>query len=70
MIRAEDNLPFDIQGSRTIYFNLHDLDEVETTKKRLSNQVKSIGSEELDNPITISFDISNRVQAKNQQIRF
>jgi hypothetical protein len=59
MIRKDERLPFDIQGSRTIYFNLSDLDDVEYTKETLSKQIEIVENKKVfDNPITTSFDIN------------
>ena len=59
MIRKNESLPFDIQGNRTINFNLSDLDDVEDTKETLSKQIEIVENNKVfDNLITTSFDIN------------
>jgi hypothetical protein len=67
MHKKNDKLPFDIKDNRTIFFDLHDLDNVELVKEQLSKEVKAIEANqgEFFNPISISFDIEKLRTSKN-----
>ena len=55
MINEGENIPFDIQGVRTINVNLTDLDSVENAKKELSNQIDEILSgHKVDSPVSLA----------------
>lgn len=55
MADIKSALPFDIQGVRTIQFNLNDLDVVSSVKKELNAQITEIlGGHAVDSPISIA----------------
>jgi len=61
IIETGQKLPFDILATRTIYYDLTDLDRVEKTKNELKKQVEFVNSNELttiDSPVTYSIDLS------------
>jgi len=59
IITKGDTIPFDVASSRIIQFDVQDLYSVAAAKKSISNQLSSIesGKSEIDNPISMSFDL-------------
>ncbi|MCD6254697.1 MAG: hypothetical protein J7J44_00280 [Deltaproteobacteria bacterium] len=71
LIKKGEQIPFDVAGTRTIQFDIHDLDSVEETKKELINQVKSIeeGKNEIDTPISVALDLKILKESENPEQR-
>lgn len=59
LISKGEQIPFDVAGTRTIQFDIHDLDNVQETKQELINQIKSVesGKTEIDTPISVTLDL-------------
>ena len=60
-------LPFDVSLSRTIFYNLSDLDNVENTKKEITKQVKTFNENnfEVDSPISTAMDLLKLKETSN-----
>jgi hypothetical protein len=53
IIRAEEEIPFDVQGMRTVKFELNDPDALEVAREALARQVDAVLQEEqLETPIS------------------
>jgi hypothetical protein len=66
LIETGQKLPFDILATRTIYYDLTDLEKVEKTKEELKKQIAFVhtGSQNnIDSPVSYSIDISQLVQS-------
>lgn len=61
-----EKLPFDVSGTRTIFYNLSDLDKTETTKQKLRETIKviTIDKEDSSNE-SLQVDMQN---SQNKQI--
>jgi hypothetical protein len=62
MINKGENIPFDVVTQRTIPFDVHDLNSVDSAKSDLNKQINTIlekGIEEIENPISISIDLKH-----------
>lgn len=44
LISEDQKLPFDVAGTRTIFYNLNDLDKVESVKEKLNETIKTVAS--------------------------
>ena len=53
IIRAEEEIPFDVQSMRTVKFELNDPDVLERARDALKTQVEAVlGEEEMETPIS------------------
>jgi hypothetical protein len=58
MIRADEDIPFDVQGMRTVKFLLSDPDILEQAKEQLARHVEAVKNEDqLDTPISQAVDL-------------
>jgi len=59
IIEKGEPIPFDVAGSRTIVFDHHDLDSVESARTHLSRQLQAAERDagSVDNPISIALDL-------------
>lgn len=58
IIRADEDIPFDVQGMRTVKFLLSDPDVLEDAKKQLARHVEAVKDEDqLDTPISQAVDL-------------
>lgn len=71
MMKNEEQIPFDVAGTRTIQIDIHDLDSVENAKQELLNQIKSIeaGKTEIDTPISVALDLKILKESENPEQR-
>lgn len=71
IINMEEQIPFDVAGTRTISVNIHDLDNVEEAKNELVKQIKSIekGKAEMDTPISVALDLKILKESENPEER-
>jgi len=71
MITKNERIPFDIASSRTIQFDIHDLDNVQETKEELVKQIKAIESKnfKMDTPISISLNLKQLQQSTDPEQR-
>ena len=67
MIDSKEQIPFDIADTRTIIFDIHDMDSVEAAKQKLTNQIRSIegGKAEVDNPVSMAVDLKILKESQN-----
>ena len=59
MIQKGERIPFDVAGTRTVQFDHHDLDSVETARKEIVEQIKSLEQDttDIETPISVSLDL-------------
>lgn len=71
MMKNEEQIPFDVAGTRTIQIDIHDLDSVENAKQELVDQIKSIeaGKTEIDTPISVALDLKILKESENPEQR-
>jgi len=71
LIKKGEHIPFDVAGTRTIQFDIHDLDSVDEAKNELVNQIKSIesGKTEIDTPISVALDLKFLRESGNPEQR-
>lgn len=71
LIKKGEQIPFDVAGTRTIQFDIHDLDSVEKTKQELIKQINSIeeGKTEIDTPISVALDLKILKESENPEQR-
>ena len=67
LIKRGEQIPFDVAGTRTIYVDHHDLDNVEEAKKEIIAQVRSLEKDpaKLETPISVSLDLQLLKQSDN-----
>lgn len=71
LIKRGEQIPFDVAGTRTIYVDHHDLDNVEEAKKEIIAQVRSLEKDpaKLETPISVSLDLQLLKQSDNPEQR-
>lgn len=71
IIKKGERIPFDVAGTRTIQVDHKDLDSVESAKKEIVNQIKSLEDEpeDLETPISVSLDLQLLKQSENPEER-
>jgi replicative DNA helicase Mcm len=71
MINEDEDIPFDVSMSRTIYLNINNLDKVENAKQMLEKYIKHFqeGNEVTDNPVTIAIDFKEMKKPGKQTDR-
>lgn len=72
LIKRGEKLPFDVAGTRTIFFNVTDLDSVESAKSDVSSQLKSLhakGDALADSPISTAIDLQALRQSSDPEQR-
>lgn len=70
MIYKEERIPFDVAGTRIIYFDHQDLDSVENTKESIIEQINSIDDDEqMETPISVSLDLQLLKQSEDPKER-
>jgi hypothetical protein len=69
IISKEDDIPFDISTSRTIKYDITDLDNVKESIDLIRGQIKSIetGKFLMENPISISIDLKDLLESENPE---
>jgi hypothetical protein len=71
LLSGESALPFDIYDTRTIIFDVHDLDSVDEARQSLRTQIAALGDDPkpLDNPISETLDLdSYRTSGDSQEV--
>lgn len=71
LIKRGEPIPFDVAGTRTIQFDINDLDSVDEAKREIASQIKSIerGESEIDTPISITLDLKDLRESKKPEER-
>ncbi len=71
LIKKGEQIPFDVAGTRTIQFDIHDLDSVDEAKNELKKQIESIekGKYEIDTPISVALDLKFLKESENPEQR-
>ena len=67
VIDKRENIPFDVAATRTVLVDHHDLDNVETAKAELSEQIVALESDSttLETPISVSLDLQHLRRSEN-----
>ncbi|MBH0330118.1 hypothetical protein ABH14_09975 [Brevibacillus brevis] len=85
LIQEGQSLPFDVAGTRTIFYNLYDPDKLENTKEKLYETIKAVTVDSAETEdddsqgnqakqvnsqiISMLFEIIDSIQGLNQSIR-
>jgi hypothetical protein len=71
IIRKGDSIPFDVAGTRTIYVDHRDLDNVEAAKNEIIDQIKALDKEPtaIETPISVSLDLQLLRQSEKPEER-
>ena len=71
IIRKGESIPFDVAGTRTIFVDHQDLDNVESAKSSILEQIDSLeeDSSDLESPISVSLDLQRLRQSENPEQR-
>ncbi len=68
IISTGETIPFDVLPTRTIEYDIHDLESVENAKNKLKNQLKSIENvSEVDSPISMAVSVENLIKSVDVQ---
>lgn len=67
IIQANENIPFDISASRTIFVDHHDLDSVAKAKEEIVKQIKAVEKNptDVDTPISVAIELQLLRQSEN-----
>ena len=59
IIKKGEQIPFDVAATRTIFVDIHDLDNVEEAKKEIVKQIKAVemDASNIDTPISVALDL-------------
>lgn len=72
IIRKDEQIPFDVAGTRTIHVDHRDLDSVEAAKTDIISQVHSLERADagpIETPISVSLDLQLLRQSENPEQR-
>lgn len=71
IISKGENIPFDVAGTRTIFVDHHDLDNVAQAKESILEQIDALeaDSSDLETPISVSLDLQRLRQSENPEQR-
>lgn len=71
IIEKNQRIPFDVAATRTIHVDHKDLDSVDSAKKEIIAQIKSLekNPEEIETPISVSIELQNLRQSDNPEDR-
>lgn len=71
IIRKGERIPFDVAGTRTIYFDHKDLDSVDLAKDGIIEQIKAseANPNDIETPISVSLDLQILRQSENPEER-
>lgn len=71
IISKGENIPFDVAGTRTIFVDHHDLDNVAQAKESILEQIDALeaDSSDLETPISVSLDLQLLRQSENPEQR-
>ncbi len=71
IIQKGERIPFDVAGSRTIYFDPTDLDSVDEAKKAIIDQIRSleVAPSDIETPISLSLDLQVLRQSEDPEER-
>lgn len=67
-LEEQQQMPFDIAGTRTIKFNIKVIRSVEKSKNELEEQIKNIeaGKNDIDNPISMARNTIKQKQTEHE----
>ncbi len=71
IIRVGEEIPFDVAGNRTVFIDLHDLDNVAKAKTSIAEQVKALQANpnDLETPISVALDLQRLRQSEDPEQR-
>ena len=71
IIQEGEEIPFDVAGTRTIFFNLQDPDRVANAKNEMIEQIRALEQDpsDLQTPITVSLDLQRLRGSDNPDVR-
>ena len=67
IINKGESIPFDVAATRTVFVDHHDLDNVETAKSEITDQINALESDSstLETPISVSLDLQHLRMSEN-----
>ena len=67
IINRGESIPFDVAATRTVFVDHHDLDNVETAKTEIKEQIIALDSDSstLETPISVSLDLQHLRRSEN-----
>ncbi len=67
IIQAEETIPFDVAGTRTIHVDYRDLDSVSNCKQELAKQIRSVEKDptRVDTPVSVAIDLESLRKSEN-----
>ena len=67
IIDKGESIPFDVAATRTVFVDHHDLDNVETAKTQIIEQITALESDSstLETPISVSLDLQHLRRSEN-----
>ena len=67
IINKGESIPFDVAATRTVFVDHHDLDNVETAKAEITEQIAALESDSstLETPISVSLDLQHLRRSEN-----
>jgi hypothetical protein len=71
LISKDEQIPFDVAGTRTIHLDVQDLDSVEEAKNEMVSQIKHAekNPEDMETPISVSLDLQSLKKSNKPQER-
>ncbi len=71
LMQKGEQLPFDVAGARTIFFDHHDLDSVEEAKREIGEQVKALKAPaaRIETPLSVSLDLQTLRRSEDPKQR-
>ncbi|OVE83970.1 hypothetical protein B2G88_16325 [Natronolimnobius baerhuensis] len=71
LISKDDEIPFDVAGTRIIQIDLSDIESVENTKTEIKDQIESIENNNsgIENPISVALDLKHLRESADPEER-
>ncbi len=71
IIKENEQIPFDVAGTRTVHVNHQDLDSVEEAKREIIKQIQAVEKDasQMDTPISVALDLQILRQSENPEQR-
>lgn len=71
LISSDEDIPFDVAGTRTIQINLSDIESVENAKAEIGSQIENLEANDrsVETPISIALNLRNLRQSEDPEER-